>query len=181
MKKRFFRIGAALLFAVSLTSACSDDDDTIEIIPDESSISFTINGAVEGVKSGVATVGQTQVGGNYQIRIRGNDGDEETDQSYILDFIRGPQPNPLPDPEPDTYNISTLIEAAGGNGYYVSFVDRPFGDSREFGGAEASGELVITEINSSFVEGTFSFTAKSNETEEVIEVTDGVFKANNNL
>lgn len=180
MKKNFFKSGIALLFALSITTACSEDDDSVEIVPDESSITFTISGAVEGVKSGVATIGQTQVGGNYTIRIRGNDGDEERAQSYILDFARGPQPNPLPSPEPGTYNLSTLVQAAG-QGYYVLFVDRPFGDTREFGGAEASGELIITEVNDDFVEGTFSFTAKSTETEEVIEVTNGQFKANNNL
>ncbi len=162
-------------------AGCSDDDDNVVIVVDDSSISFTISGAVEGEKSGIATMGQSRVGNTYQLRIRGNDGDEEREQSYTLDFNLGPQPNPLPAPEPGTYDIMTLVDAAGGKGYHVSFVNQPLGNSVEYGGAEASGELVITDVNDDFIEGTFSFTAKSNATGETIQVSNGQFKANNNL
>ncbi len=176
--KRFFIVSAV---ALSL-GACSDDDDNgTELVTDNSSISFTVSGAVEAEKTGLATMGQTQVGNTYQLTIRGNDGDEETDQSYTLDFNLGPQPNPFDAPEPGTYDIRTLVDAAGGRAFHVSYVDQPFGNSVNYGGADVSGELVITELNDDFIEGTFSFTAKSLVTEESIQVTNGEFKAINNL
>lgn len=177
---KYFGVLFSTLILSIFTASCSDDQEDELIQKDESSISFNVSGAVEGEKSGIASMGQLEVGGSHQLRIRGNDGDEETDQSYILDFLIGPQSSQFSAPEPGTYDISTLIEAAG-SGYYVSYVDQPFGNSREFGGAEASGELVITNVTDDFIEGTFSFTAKSNATEEQIQVTNGVFKANNSL
>lgn len=157
---------AFLLFASLGFVACSDDDNDDGGgggTPTGEFVSAKVNGQ-DFASSTLFDAVAASNPNSTTLMVQGSDNSGKAIQIMILSFDGT-----------GTYNLSNQV-----NGQMLYTIASPFASYSSAAGGNASGEVNITMVDDTKVEGTFSFTGRKVEegSTETVTVTEGSFRAN---
>lgn len=162
--KRFFSLTVLVITIVALAAGCTKDDDNPVGNGNNNNNTAAMTGKIDGTtwKSVVAEVAIE----NEELDILGVQGDSSASLSlqFTIGNFHGTGTYQL-----DGFdNTAYIIDLAKGGNMTIYGVD----DDPE---SQTGGELVVTEITTTSIKGTFHFTAVNKLGNETKSVTNGVF------
>lgn len=177
--KKLIYVGTSILLAISLTF-CSDDDPVSPGTDDLGEVEISVSGDVQTTFEGIADFNLMDDISVNQWELFFND---ITPQTFSVQIFTN-NADDMERPSEGTYEIGSDPNAEEEFTAIFNEYEEDFSDGTEFTTFHdnTGGELVITESSVDMIRGSFTFTAKSvdSETNQVdgeVELTSGEFIA----
>lgn len=161
--KTITKLSYAFFICASLAlSSCSDDDSSSNGgTPSGEFVKAKVNGQNFSSSTTFDAVGASHPQASTVV-IQGSNDQGHAIQLMIMNYDG-----------PGTYDVSDMT---GGQALYTQA--SPFTSYSSAAGGVAEGEVTITEMTDTQVEGEFSFVGKETDGDGTVEVTQGQFRAN---